>query len=162
MNEPSLLIADEPTTALDVSIQAQIMDVLHEVHETHQAAVVLISHNLALISQNCHRILVMYCGRVVEDLDVDQLTTAPLHPYTRGLIGAIPDHRQAGDEPLEQIPGEPADVAAPPPGCPYHPRCPLAVARCSTELPPLLTHPGGRGHRVACHVANSNVEVANA
>jgi oligopeptide/dipeptide ABC transporter ATP-binding protein len=154
MNEPSLLICDEPTTALDVTIQAQIMDLLNEVNQTRGTAIVLISHNLALVSQSCHRVLVMYAGRIVEDLDADQLTTDPQHPYTRALLGAVPKIERDRGRPLEYIPGEAADVSRPPPGCPYHPRCPLAIDRCRAELPSLVARPHERGRRVACHVAN--------
>jgi oligopeptide/dipeptide ABC transporter ATP-binding protein len=157
MNEPSLLICDEPTTALDVTIQAQIMDLLNEVNQTHGTAIVLISHNLALVSQNCHRVLVMYAGRIVEELDADQLTTDPKHPYTRALLGAVPEFGHERGEPLAYIPGETPDIGSPPPGCPYHPRCPLAVDRCRTERPQLVTRPGERNRRVACHVANDDL-----
>jgi peptide/nickel transport system permease protein len=155
MKEPSLLVADEPTTALDVSVQAQIMDLLEEVNTNHRTAVILISHNLALVSQNCDRVLVMYAGRIVEEVDAKQLATDPLHPYTRALLDAVPELGQSRDEPLAQISGEVPDIGSPPPGCPYHPRCPLAIGRCSAELPPLLTRPDGR--RVACHVANEDL-----
>jgi peptide/nickel transport system permease protein len=157
MNEPSLLIADEPTTALDVTIQAQIMDLLHEVNEQHETAIILISHNLALVSHNCDRVLVMYAGRIVEDLDVEQLRTNPQHPYTRALVASVPELGHERGKVLEYIPGEQADIANPPSGCPYHPRCPLAIARCRTDRPLLVTRPGENGHRVACHVANADV-----
>jgi peptide/nickel transport system ATP-binding protein/peptide/nickel transport system permease protein len=155
MKDPELLIADEPTTALDVTVQAQIMQLLHEVNQKHRTAVILISHNLALVSENCHRVLVMYAGRIVEDLDVRQLESGPMHPYTRALIAAIPRIGQAHDEQLGGIPGEAPDVAAPPTGCAFHPRCSLAIDRCSTEVPVLLNRPGAR--RVACHVANADL-----
>jgi oligopeptide/dipeptide ABC transporter ATP-binding protein len=158
MSEPTLLICDEPTTALDVTIQAQIMDLLTDVNREHNSAIILISHNLALVSQNCHRVLVMYAGRIVEELDADQLTTDPKHPYTRALLGAVPEIGHRRDEPLEFIPGETPDIGSPPGGCPYHPRCPLAVERCQSERPLLLTRPGESGRRVACHVANADIE----
>jgi oligopeptide/dipeptide ABC transporter ATP-binding protein len=115
----------------------------------------LISHNLALVSQNCDRVLVMYAGRIVEDVDAEQLATNPLHPYTRALLGAVPELGQSREEPLAQISGEVPEIGSPPPGCPYHPRCPLAIDRCSAVLPPLLTRPDGR--RIACHVANEDL-----
>ena len=155
MKDPSLLIADEPTTALDVTIQAQIADLLSEVNERHKTAIVLISHNLALISQTCHRVLVMYAGRIVEELDAADLVTDPKHPYTRALLGAVPDVDHVRDKPLVYIPGETPDIASPPPGCPYNPRCPLAFDRCRTERPLLVTRAGGR--RVACHAANDDL-----
>jgi oligopeptide/dipeptide ABC transporter ATP-binding protein len=158
MLEPSVLIADEPTTALDVTVQAGIMDLFAEVNASHRTtAVLLISHNLALVSQNCHRILVMYAGRIVEDLDVDHLSGSPLHPYTRALLGAVPVLGQPRSRSLTTIPGEAPEITSPPPGCPFHPRCPLAVERCQTELPPLLTRSEERGRRVACHVANADL-----
>jgi oligopeptide/dipeptide ABC transporter ATP-binding protein len=152
--EPRILIADEPTTALDVTIQAQIMDLLHDVNRRHDMAVLFISHNLALVSQNCHRVLVMYAGRIVEELEARQLKTDPLHPYTRALLGAVPELESAGE--LPSIPGEPPDVAAPPAGCPFHPRCPLAKPICSEERPVLRRRPDGI-RRVACHVANEDL-----
>ena len=155
MKEPSLLLADEPTTALDVTIQAQIMDLLDEVNTKHSTAVVLISHNLALVSQNCHRVLVMYSGRIVEDMTADQLASNPLHPYTRALLGAVPQIDRPRDQPLEYIPGEAPDIGQPPPGCPYHPRCPLVQPVCRSERPPLIRRDDGR--RVACHVANADL-----
>ncbi len=155
MREPAIIVADEPTTALDVTVQAQIMDLLDEINERHDTAIVLISHNLALISQNCDRVLVMYAGRIVEDLAIDDLQAAR-HPYTRALLAAVPELDLSDRrKPLASIPGEAPDIASPPSGCPFHPRCPLAVERCKTELPLLLNRP--EGGRVACHVANEGV-----
>jgi peptide/nickel transport system permease protein len=156
MKEPSLLMADEPTTALDVTIQAQIMDVLNRINRTHGTAIILISHNLGLISQNCQRVLVMYAGRIVEDLTIDQLAAAPLHPYTRALLATVPDLERPRDEALATIKGQAPDMAALPAGCPFHPRCPLAVDRCASQRPPLVTRPDGQ--RVACWVANQDLE----
>jgi peptide/nickel transport system permease protein len=148
MTEPHLLIADEPTTALDVTIQAQIMDLLNDINASHGTAVVLISHNLALVSQNCQRVMVMYAGRIVEELTADELLRGPHHPYTRALLNSVPDiHRNRTDE-VASIPGEAPDMASPPSGCPFHPRCPLAVDRCREERPPLERH--ASGGRVAC------------
>jgi oligopeptide/dipeptide ABC transporter ATP-binding protein len=158
MNEPSILIADEPTTALDVTIQAQIMDVLQEVRTHHRTAIVLISHNLALISQNCDRVLVMYSGRVVEELEGGRLAEAPLHPYTRALLAAVPELGRTDAGALARVPGEPPDPGMPPAGCPFHPRCPLALERCAVDRPPLTSREPGR--RLACHVVNADLEVA--
>jgi oligopeptide/dipeptide ABC transporter ATP-binding protein len=156
--KPSLLIADEPTTALDVTVQAQIMDLLAEVNASHRnTAIVLISHNLALVSQNADRALVMYAGRIVEDLDVEQLRVDPKHPYTRALVEAVPEIGHPRDRTLLTIEGEAPDAASPPPGGAFHPRCPLAIEVCSVEVPPLLAWPGERGRRVACHVANAEL-----
>jgi oligopeptide/dipeptide ABC transporter ATP-binding protein len=148
MNEIQLLLADEPTTALDVTIQAQIMDVLARINETHGTAIVLVSHNLGLVKQNCDRVIVMYAGRIVEELPTDRLTVDPLHPYTRALIAAVPSLTRSPDEPLAYIPGQAPDLADPPPGCPFHPRCPLAMDVCREQMPALVNRPGGR--RVAC------------
>jgi oligopeptide/dipeptide ABC transporter ATP-binding protein len=154
MNEPSVLVADEPTTALDVTVQAQIMDLLADINEKHNTAVVLISHNLGLISQNCDRVLVMYAGRVVEEIAADRLTTAAKHPYTQALLGAVPDMSHPREQPLASIPGQMPDARSVPPGCAFHPRCPLAVDRCRTERPPLKLN--AVQHRVACWVANGD------
>jgi oligopeptide/dipeptide ABC transporter ATP-binding protein len=155
MKDPEVLIADEPTTALDVTIQAQVMELLQEVNAKHGTAILLITHNLALVSQNCHRVLVMYAGRIVEDLDAKQLQESPAHPYTQALLGAIPDIRGFDLSQLHTIPGEVPDIGAPPPGCAFHPRCPLAVGRCSVEVPALRARPDRR--RLACHVANADL-----
>jgi oligopeptide/dipeptide ABC transporter ATP-binding protein len=153
MNEPALLLCDEPTTALDVTIQAQIMDLLEEVNHAHGTAILLISHNLALVRQHCDRVIVMYAGRIVEELTTERLVLSPQHPYTRALVAAIPDLAHPRDRPLTAVAGEPADVASPPSGCAFHPRCPLAVDRCRTERPELLPSGDGADGRVACHVA---------
>jgi oligopeptide/dipeptide ABC transporter ATP-binding protein len=155
MNEPVLLMADEPTTALDVTIQAQIMDLLHEINQEHGTAIILISHNLGLISQNCNRVAVMYAGRLVELGTAAELLRAPLHPYTQALLAAVPDPARPRDMPLQAIPGQMADPAALPSGCAYHPRCPLATEQCRRELPPLRARTGGR--QVACWVANQDL-----
>jgi oligopeptide/dipeptide ABC transporter ATP-binding protein len=157
MADPSVLIADEPTTALDVTVQAQIMGVLEEINTTRRnTAILLISHNLALVSQSCSRALVMYAGRIVEDLDVSQLRSDPKHPYTRALLAAVPEIGHRRDRRFGSIGGEPPDVGAPPAGCAFHPRCPLAVDRCRIEVPPLLARADERGRRLACHVVNGD------
>ena len=155
MNEPSLLIADEPTTALDVTIQAQIMELIQRINREHHTAVMLISHNIALVSQNCSRLLVMYAGRVIEDLTSKELTSGPLHPYTRALLAAVPTMSHPRGTPLEYIPGQSPGFAEVPPGCPYHPRCPLAIEKCGVERPPLQLRPDRRS--VACWVANRDL-----
>jgi peptide/nickel transport system permease protein len=148
MNEPSLLIADEPTTALDVTVQAQIMDLLASINKEHGTAVILVSHNLALIAQNCDRVLVMYAGRIVEEMSAEQLKDEPLHPYTRALLGAVPDMNQSRSDPLVSIPGQMPDIHSLPSGCAFHPRCAFAQERCRVERPPLVLH--NDRHRVAC------------
>ena len=155
MMEPSLLIADEPTTALDVTIQAQIMDVLNEINQKHGTAIILVSHNVGLVSQNCGRVLVMYAGRIVEELSVEQLKAAPLHPYSQALLAVVPNLTGVRPEKLATIPGQPPDMIALPTGCPYHPRCQFAMERCTTRRPPLITRPNGQ--RVACWVANQDL-----
>jgi peptide/nickel transport system permease protein len=157
MNQPTLLIADEPTTALDVTIQAQIMELLGDVNRSYKTAIILISHNLALVAQNCDRVLVMYAGRVVEELRTDQMSTAK-HPYTQALLRSVPDVEQPKGEPLVRIAGEPPEPADVPVGCAFHPRCPLAVDRCRADLPKLERNPAGT--RVACHVANGETETS--
>jgi peptide/nickel transport system permease protein len=154
INQPSLLICDEPTTALDVTVQAQIMDLLGHVNADVGAAIMLVSHDLGLIAQNCERILVMYAGRIVEDLSRDQLRADPRHPYTRALLAAVPDPSQHRDHAFASIAGEPPDSADPPPGCPFHPRCPLATERCRAQRPPLRRESSGR--RLACWVTGAS------
>jgi peptide/nickel transport system permease protein len=150
MTEPHLLICDEPTTALDVTVQAQIMELLDALNTERQLSIVLISHNLALIRQNCQRVIVMYAGSIVEDLPSDRLLTDARHPYTRALIAAVPDIARPRSEFLNVIPGQPPDASAPIQGCAFRPRCPLAMARCAEQAPPLATAPDGS--RVACWV----------
>jgi peptide/nickel transport system ATP-binding protein/peptide/nickel transport system permease protein len=148
MMDPPLFICDEPTTSLDVTVQAQIMDLLAKLNATHGSAIILISHNLALVSQNTDRVLVMYAGRIVEDLTTAQLLAGGEHPYTRQLLASIPDTSRPREDRLEFIPGQAPDPASLPPGCPYNPRCPLAFDRCRVERPPLRLQSDLR--RVAC------------
>jgi oligopeptide/dipeptide ABC transporter ATP-binding protein len=125
------------------------------VNSQYGTAVLLISHNLGLISENCQKVLVMYAGRIVEELTIKQLLEMPRHPYTAALLAAVPDLDQPLAGPLETIPGQAADIASLPPGCPYHPRCALAMDRCRQERPALLARP--EGGRVACWVANADL-----
>jgi len=147
MGTPALIIADEPTTALDVTVQARVLSLLREIRVNDGVALLLISHDMGVVRQTCDRVLVMYAGRIVEDLPVDALEDAQ-HPYTRALLAAVPDLDTDRDRPLPVIPGRPADPAHLPPGCAYAPRCPLADATCTAEDPPLVAGAGGR--RVAC------------
>ncbi|GAA1243736.1 ABC transporter ATP-binding protein [Kitasatospora nipponensis] len=135
-NEPDILLADEPTTALDVTIQAQVLDVLRTAQRETGAALVLVSHDLGVIAQMADRVAVMYAGRVVETAGVRELFAAPQHPYTLGLIGAVPRLDGRGG-PLVPIPGQPPAPDAPVPGCRFAPRCPLVEDRCRTAEPPL-------------------------
>jgi len=148
MGEPKLIVADEPTTALDVTVQRQVLDLLESVRTADDVALLLISHDVAVVAQVCDRVLVMYAGRVVEDLPAAELGTAARHPYTRALVATVPDMHVDLDRPLPVIPGRPVDPAHQPPGCAYAPRCPLASARCTEEDPALVDD--GTGRRVAC------------
>ena len=136
--EPELIIADEPTTALDVSVQAQIIALLRRLCRQHHTAVMLVTHDMGVIAETADRVAVMYAGRVVEIGPVDEVVRAPAHPYTRGLMGAIP---VLGDEVerLVQIDGAMPRLDAIPPGCAFHPRCAAAFARCRVERPELLS-----------------------
>ncbi|MER7669213.1 ABC transporter ATP-binding protein [Kitasatospora sp. NPDC096128] len=147
-NEPDILLADEPTTALDVTIQAQVLDVLRTAREETGAALVLVSHDLGVIAGAADRVAVMYAGRVVETAGVDELFAAPRHPYTLGLIGALPRLDGRGG-PLVPIPGSPAPMAELPPGCPFAARCPLAEERCSAAEPELTGTEAGPAGREA-------------
>jgi oligopeptide transport system ATP-binding protein len=148
--EPKVLIADEPTTALDVTVQAQIMDLLRELRDERGMALVLITHDLGVVAQVADRIAVMYAGRIVEQADVHALYRQPGHPYTRALLESVPRQRREG-EPLKAIAGLPPNLTRIPPGCPFHPRCVMEVPLCHEQLPPLLEFPGGR--LSACHRA---------
>jgi oligopeptide/dipeptide ABC transporter ATP-binding protein len=146
--QPKLLIADEPTTALDVTIQAQILELLEELQEKMKMAMLFISHNLGVMARLCNRIGVMYAGSLVELADKKSLFTAPLHPYTVGLLRAVP-RRQRRHEPLKAIPGSVCNLFEPPPGCRFHPRCAKAKEICRVERPSLENRAGP--HRVACY-----------
>jgi oligopeptide/dipeptide ABC transporter ATP-binding protein len=146
--EPRLLIADEPVSALDVSIQAQIVNLLLEIQRRQGTAWLVITHDIALVHQVAHRVVVMYLGRVVEDGPVDDVILRPAHPYTAALVSAVPAHRVDERRVRIVLPGEPPSPLAPPPGCPFHPRCPVARDRCRTERPALS--PTGGAQRAAC------------
>jgi oligopeptide transport system ATP-binding protein len=152
-NNPALLIADEPTTALDVTIQAQILEVLKKARDETDAATILITHDLGLIAEMADRVIVMYAGKIVELGDVHTIFASPRHPYTVGLMDSLP--RLTVDEDfLRPIPGQPPSLINRPPGCPFHPRCFLSQgrARCREEEPPLRPV-GGTQHLSACHFA---------
>jgi len=156
-NEPKLLIADEPTTALDVTIQAQILEALKAAQEESHAATILITHDLGLIAELADRVVVMYAGKVVELTDVKTLFAAPRHPYTVGLMDSLP-RLTVDEEWLRPIPGQPPSLISRPPGCAFHPRCFLSQGRtrCRTEEPPLRVI-GPDGHLSACHFAEELV-----
>lgn len=147
---PELLVADEPTTALDVTIQAQILDLLRELQDEIEMAMIFISHNLAVVSEVAHDIIVMYAGRIVENAETQQLFSNPLHPYTQALIATQPDLAQSTRY-LPAIPGSLADLNPSTPGCRFAPRCPRADRQCGAAEPPLLEV--APGHRVACFKA---------
>ena len=149
--EPELLIADEPTTALDVTVEAQIMDLLAQLRERHEMAMVLITHDLGLVAENADRVAIMYAGRVMETGGVADILANPRHPYTRGLLAARPQAEGKG-RPLRSISGSPPNLANPPVGCPFHPRCPLAAPLCR-EVKPVLRKTEG-GTFTACHAAH--------
>ncbi|MDE2334668.1 MAG: ABC transporter ATP-binding protein [Rhodospirillales bacterium] len=161
--EPLMLIADEPVSALDVSVQAQIVNLFLELQERLALTLVFITHDLRLVRHLTERVAVMYLGRVVEVAETQALFADPRHPYTQGLLKAVPTIAQATRPAGPAITGELPSPLAPPPGCAFHPRCPIAVARCRTERPALLPDPAAPGlarersapdaHRVACHLA---------
>jgi len=144
--EPQLLIADEPTTALDVTVQAQILRELLELRETRGLSILFITHDLGVVAQLCTRVLVMYAGRIVEEAGVDEFFERPGHPYSQGLLASLPS-LAAEQEQLTCIPGSPPRPGDFPPGCRFHPRCPLAIDRCRMEYPDWF---GAEGRRVAC------------
>jgi len=146
---PDLFIADEITTALDVTIQAQILELLRQLKKELTGSTLLITHDLGVVAELCDRVAVMYAGNIVELADVKELFANPLHPYTQGLMRAIP----MIDRPLERletIPGSVPDLIYPPSGCRFHPRCPFAFEKCKLEKPELIH--GGKAHTVACHL----------
>ncbi|MDP9460279.1 MAG: ABC transporter ATP-binding protein [Actinomycetota bacterium] len=149
-NDPKVLIADEPTTALDVTIQAQVLDVLRTAQQRTNAATILITHDLGLIAEHADRVIVMYGGKVVEIADVQATFAAPRHPYTLGLMSSLP-RLDVDLQRLDPIPGSPPNLIDLPTGCPFHPRCRVSKGReiCRTEEPPL--YDVGGGQRAACH-----------
>jgi oligopeptide/dipeptide ABC transporter ATP-binding protein len=158
--DPKLLIADEPTTALDVTIQAQILDLLRDLRERTGAAIMLITHDLGVVAELAHRVIVMYSGRIVEEAPVGLLFADPQHPYTLGLLGSIPRLGSDGDERLTAIEGVVPNPYALPPGCRFSPRCPLADQKCRAEQPALREI--APGHRAACWKAPLDLVLAEA
>ncbi len=152
-NDPRLIIADEPTTALDVTIQAQILEVLQEAKRLTGAAVSLITHDLGVVAGQADRVAVMYAGKLVESGTVDQIFNEPTMPYTVGLLRSVPNIRTAGTSRLVPLEGRPPSLANLPVGCPFAARCPAAIDICRTEEPALVEHAGPDGHLSACHRA---------
>ncbi|MGH9151049.1 MAG: ABC transporter ATP-binding protein [Acidimicrobiales bacterium] len=149
-NDPDVLIADEPTTALDVTIQAQILEVLDRAQQAARSAIVLITHDLGVVAGVADRVMVMYAGRGVEVGTVDDVFLRPRHPYTLGLLESLPRVDAGGQERLTPIVGAPPSLLHPPPGCPFHPRCRFVREMCA-EVVPELRFVGGLGQRSACH-----------
>lgn len=145
---PDLVIADEPTTALDVTIQAQLLDLLSAQVERHRTALLLITHNLGVVARYAHRVYVMYAGRIVESASADALYARPRHPYTIGLLRSVPRLDRPIAKKLVPIEGQPPDPLHVPSGCVFHPRCPFALDACRAEVPSMRLV--GDGHRVAC------------
>ncbi|MFC0530567.1 dipeptide/oligopeptide/nickel ABC transporter permease/ATP-binding protein [Phytohabitans kaempferiae] len=157
MGEPSLLIADEPTTALDVTVQRRVLDLLQDIRRSREVSILFISHDLSAIRRICDRVLVMYAGRIVEDIRMGELPQAR-HPYTRALLASIPSVTADRTLPLATIPGRPVDLSAVPSGCAFAPRCSLADGKCRTQDPPLRRETSG--NRVACWHADIQIQPA--
>ncbi|MGE0765636.1 MAG: ABC transporter ATP-binding protein [Hyphomicrobiaceae bacterium] len=160
---PKVLIADEPTTALDVTIQAQILDLMREIQQTYGTAIVLITHDMGVVAENADRVVVMYAGRKVEEASVEELFDRPGHPYTRGLLGSIPRLEAAsvpgaGRTRLQEIKGMVPSLSSLPPGCRFAPRCGLATDRCQSADPPLLEY--RPNHFIACWEAENQLAAA--
>jgi len=158
-NSPSLLIADEPTTALDVTIQAQVLEVMKTVQAATHAATILITHDLGIVAEMCDRVLVMYGGRIVEAGDIHTIFANPRHPYTIGLMNSLPKLTE-DEEWLQPIPGQPPSLINRPSGCAFHPRCFLTQGRatCREEVPQ-LERMDDAGHLAACHFAEELIGV---
>jgi peptide/nickel transport system ATP-binding protein len=151
INNPDLLIADEPTTALDVTTQAQILNLLEKLQEDFGSAIIMITHDLGVIAEIADDVVVMYAARVAEQAPVDNLFKRPAHPYTWGLLGSLP-RLDADVERLVQIPGSPPSLLNPPRGCRFHTRCPYVMGVCKTTDPPLLPVADDPAHLTACHL----------
>jgi peptide/nickel transport system ATP-binding protein len=150
LTNPALIIADEPTTALDVTIQAEIMDLLLELCESEKMGLILITHDLGVVSQITEKIAVMYAGKIVEAGSTQTVVQDPRHPYTQGLIKALPGSLQPGSR-LNQIPGMMPNLTEIPPGCAFHPRCKISDSICSMEVPALISK-GQQDRMIACHM----------
>jgi oligopeptide/dipeptide ABC transporter ATP-binding protein len=149
--QPRLLVLDEPTSAIDVKAQARILRLIADLRAGRNLAYLLITHNLGIVSELCEQTAVLYLGRVVESGPTSELLSVPAHPYTQALRSAVPEIDMAARRSRLVLPGEPPDAASPPPGCVFHPRCPLAIDRCATEVPALREVRPGR--QAACHRA---------
>jgi oligopeptide/dipeptide ABC transporter ATP-binding protein len=157
---PQVLIADEPTTALDVTIQAQILDLLRQVNRDFGTATILITHNLGVVAGMCERVIVMYAGRIVEAGPTKDVFAHPKHPYTWALLRSIPRLDAERHEPLKPIEGLPPNLIDLPTGCAFHPRCAFVVERCSRDVPALLRV--GDTQQSACWVTQAGTELTSA
>jgi oligopeptide/dipeptide ABC transporter ATP-binding protein len=145
--EPAILIADEPTTALDVTIQAAYLELLKELQRKTNVAIIFVTHDFSVVARMCNRVVVMYAGKIVETADTSELFSSPAHPYTVALLRSVPDLTESTDR-LPAIEGQPPSIFQPTPGCPFAPRCPLVQERCLEEFPPQKTL--ATGHTVNC------------
>ncbi len=147
---PKLLIADEPTTALDVTIQAQVLELMKELIQDHDMSMMLITHDLGVVAEVCEDVAVMYAGRIVEQGTADDVFNFTRHPYTEGLFDSLPNLKQRGEElvPIRGLMPDPSDLPA---GCAFAPRCPYATEKCSQSVPELKSADGSKAHKVACH-----------
>ena len=157
--EPQLLIADEPTTALDVTIQAQILDLMLEIKEKRNTGILLITHDLGVVAEMCSRVIVMYAGRIVEEAPVKDLFANPVHPYTQGLIASVPK-LGSNMTSLPSIPGSVPDLSVMPKGCKFAPRCKYAQSICHEKEPELTYVEGSTVQRCRCHLFHSKREEA--
>lgn len=153
-NKPELLIADEPTTALDVTIQDQILKQLRELKQEYGTSIIFITHDLGVVAELCDRVVVMYGGLIMEEASIFDIFEKPAHPYTMGLLASIPDLQQDKSVRLKPIPGSPPDMTKPPQGCPFVPRCPYARKVCKMEQPELLQV--GERHFSRCHLQSAD------
>ncbi len=156
LTDPAIIIADEPTTALDVTIQAEIMDLLLELCNTQDMGLMLITHDLGVVAEVTERVMVMYAGKVIEIAKTADLVARPMHPYTKGLIKALPGHGDCDEENrLQQIPGSMPNLTEIAPGCSFHPRCDFCQDICTREVPKLRALAGMDGRQVSCHFAGT-------
>jgi len=156
INEPDIVIADEPTTALDVTTQAQILDLMNQLQEERNMAIIMITHDLGVVAEVADDVIVMYGGQVVEHAPVDEIFYRPRHPYTWGLLGSLP-RMDIEVESLTQIPGQPPSLLNPPPGCRFHPRCAFAMDICRTDVPQLVPF-GDGSHLQRCWLDDATKE----
>jgi peptide/nickel transport system ATP-binding protein len=157
INDPDLLIADEPTTALDVTTQAQILSLMKRLQEDFGSAILIITHDLGVVAETADDVIVMYAANVVEQAEVHELFNRPQHPYTWGLMGSLP-RLEADVERLTQIPGQPPSLLRPPAGCRFHPRCPHVMEVCKTTVPELVPTERDAEHLQACHLDEETKE----